>query len=72
MGVMQGYSAVAGEQESTAQVMQQASLLGQTLDNVFDKRQNDSLYAGTPRDPARNLLEINLRRRRENNLYSFY
>ena len=41
------------------------------VSQAMDKPGRQSLYSGVSQVPAVNLMEINLRRRREDNLYAF-
>lgn len=41
------------------------------LTEAMNKTDRVSIYAGVPRQTAINLMEINLKNRRENDLYAF-
>jgi len=56
----------------SANIISQLKDREQIVSAAFDRQRQESLYAGVPKDPAVNLYNIELKRIRENSIYSFH
>ena len=76
--VLKGFSDSINRTTSGPMPLDAANVIAQTrrrahlLEEVFKTQARESIFQGVPRDAAVNLYNIELKKTRENDLYSFY